>query len=151
GEISGDQLSEADALTVLKPLLEDRGVLKIGQNLKFDWQVFALRGVEIASYDDTMLMSYCVDAGRSDHGLDPLARRYFDHETIDFNEVTKVGKGKLTFDNVDIAQATEYAAEDADATLRLWQVLKPRLGAERVRNVYETLERPLLHVLARME
>ncbi|MFZ1921090.1 MAG: DNA polymerase I [Xanthobacteraceae bacterium] len=151
GEITPDQLSETDALAIMKPLLEDRGVLKIGQNLKFDWQIFALRGIEIASYDDTMLMSYVVDAGRSDHGLDPLARRYFDHETIDFNEVTKVGKSKLTFDSVDIAKATEYAAEDADATLRLWRVLKPRLAAERVANVYETLERPLLEVLARME
>ncbi len=136
---------------LLKPLLEDLGVLKIGQNLKFDWQIFAVRGIAIAPYDDTMLMSYVVDAGRSDHGLDPLARRYFDHETIDFNEVTKVGKSKLTFDNVDIAKATEYAAEDADATLRLWLVLKPRLPAEHVLSVYETLERPLLRVLANME
>jgi DNA polymerase-1 len=151
GEITPDQLSEADALKVMKPVLQDRGVLKIGQNLKFDWQIFALRGIEIASYDDTMLMSYVVDAGRSDHGLDPLARRYFDHETIDFNEVTKVGKSKLTFDNIDIAKATEYAAEDADATLRLWLVLKPRLAAEHVLSVYETLERPLLRVLADME
>ncbi len=151
GEITPDQLSERAVLDAMKPLLEDLGVLKIGQNLKFDWQIFAMRGIEIAPYDDTMLMSYVVDAGRSDHGLDPLARRYFDHETIDFNEVTKVGKSKLTFDNVDIAKATEYAAEDADATLRLWQVLKPRLAAEHVLNVYETLERPLLRVLADME
>jgi DNA polymerase-1 len=151
GEITPDQLSEAAALEIMKPLLEDLGVLKIGQNLKFDWQIFAVRGIKIAPYDDTMLMSYVVDAGRSDHGLDPLARRYFDHETIDFNEVTKVGKSKLTFDNVDIAKATEYAAEDADATLRLWLVLKPRLAAEHVLSVYETLERPLLRVLADME
>ena len=151
GEITADQLAEAAALETLKPLLEDLGVLKIGQNLKFDWQIFAVRGIAIAPYDDTMLMSYVVDAGRSDHGLDPLARRYFDHETIDFNEVTKVGKSKLTFDNVDIAKATEYAAEDADATLRLWLVLKPRLPAEHVLSVYETLERPLLRVLANME
>jgi DNA polymerase-1 len=151
GEITPDQLSEAAALEIMKPLVEDLGVLKIGQNLKFDWQIFAVRGIEIAPYDDTMLMSYVVDAGRSDHGLDPLARRYFDHETIDFNEVTKVGKNKLTFDNVDIAKATEYAAEDADATLRLWLVLKPRLAAEHVLSVYETLERPLLRVLADME
>ncbi len=151
GEISPNQLSEKAALDAIKPLLEDLGVLKIGQNLKFDWQIFAMRGIEIAPYDDTMLMSYVVDAGRSDHGLDPLARRYFDHETIDFNEVTKVGKSKLTFDSVDIAKATEYAAEDADATLRLWQVLKPRLAAEHVLTVYETLERPLIRVLAHME
>ena len=107
-------------------------MLKIGQNLKFDWQIFAVRGIEIASYDDTMLMSYVVDAGRSDHGLDPLARRYFDHQTIDFDEVTKAGKTKITFDCVEIDKATEYAAENADVTLRLWQVLKPRLAAEHV-------------------
>jgi DNA polymerase-1 len=151
GEIAADQIAEADALAAMKPLLEDLGVLKVGQNFKFDWQIFALRGIEIAPYDDTMLMSYVADAGRSDHGLDPLARRYFDHQTIDFNEVTKAGRSKVTFDNVDIAKATEYAAEDADVTLRLWQVLKARLPAERVLNVYETLERPLLPVLARME
>jgi len=151
GEIATDQIAEADALAAMKPLLEDPGVLKVGQNFKFDWQIFALRGIEIASYDDTMLMSYVVDAGRSDHGLDPLSRRYFDHEAIDFNEVTKLGRSKTTFDNVDIAKATEYAAEDADVTLRLWRVLKARLPAERVLNVYETLERPLLRVLAHME
>jgi DNA polymerase I len=151
GEMVSDQIAEADALAAMKPLLEDFGVLKIGQNFKFDWQIFALRGIEIAPYDDTMLMSYVVDAGRSDHGLDPLAGRYFNHQTIDFNEVTKAGKTKVTFDCVEINKATEYAAEDADVTLRLWQVLKPRLAAERVLNVYETLERPLLRVLARME
>jgi DNA polymerase-1 len=151
GEVAPDQIAEADALDQLKPLLEDAGVLKVGQNFKFDWQIFALRGIEIAPYDDTMLMSYVVDAGRSDHGLDPLSRRYFDHETIDFNEVTKAGRSKMTFDNVDIAKATEYAAEDADVTLRLWQVLKARMPAEHVLNVYEALERPLLAVLARME
>jgi DNA polymerase-1 len=151
GEIAAHQIGEADVLAAMKPLLEDPGVLKVGQNFKFDWQIFALRGIEIVSYDDTMLMSYVVDAGRSDHGLDPLSRRYFDHEAIDFNEVTKLGRSKTTFDNVDIAKATEYAAEDADVTLRLWQVLKARLPAERVLNVYETLERPLLRVLAHME
>src|SRR6516164_8018844 len=151
GEIATDQIAEADALAAMKPLLEDPGVLKVGQNFKFDWQIFALRGIEIGSYDDTMLMSYVVDASRSDHGLDPLSRRYFDHDAIDFNEVTKLGRSKTTFDNVDIAKATEYAAEDADVTLRLWRVLKARLPAERVLNVYETLERPLLRVLALME
>jgi DNA polymerase I len=151
GERVFDQIKEAEALAALKPLLEDAGVLKIGHNLKFDLQVFAVRGIGIASYDDTMLMSYVVDAGRSDHGLDPLARRYFNHGTIDFNEVTKAGKTRVTFDCVDIAKATEYAAEDADVTLRLWLLLKPRLAAEHMRTVYETLERPLLNVLAQME
>jgi DNA polymerase-1 len=151
GEVAPDQIPERAALDALKPLLEDKGVLKIGQNLKFDFQIFAVRGIEIASYDDTMLMSYVVDAGRSDHGLDPLAQRYFNHRTIDFNEVTKAGKTRMTFDCVEIDKATEYAAEDADTTLRLWQVLKPRLASEHMLNVYETLERPLLSVLANME
>ena len=151
GEVAPDQIPERTALDALKPLLEDKGVLKIGQNLKFDFQIFAVRGIAIASYDDTLLMSYVVDAGRSDHGLDPLAQRYFNHRTIDFNEVTKAGKTRMTFDCVEIDKATEYAAEDADATLRLWQVLKPRLAAEHMLNVYETLERPLLRVLADME
>jgi DNA polymerase-1 len=151
GERAPDQIAEADALAAMKPLLEDASVLKIGHNLKFDWQIFALRGIEMAPYDDTMLMSYCVDAGRSDHGLDQQARRYFDHATIDYNEVTKTGKTRISFDCVDVAKATEYGAEEVDAALRLWQVLKPRLVEYQVLNVYETLERPLLRVLAHME
>ncbi len=145
------QIGEDEALAALKPLLQDFGVLKIGHNVKFDVQIFAQRGIEIAGYDDIMLMSYVIDAGRADHGLDGLAQRYFNHQTIDLNEVTKTGKNKVTFDCVDIAEATEYAAEDADVTLRLWQVLKPRLAAEHMAAVYETLERPLLRVLADME
>jgi len=151
GEIVPDQIDEATALAALKPLLENRGVMKIGQNLKFDVQMFALRGIELAPYDDTMLMSYVLDAGRSDHGLDPLSKRYFDHTTIDYNEVTGSGKSKLSFDCVPVERAAEYAAEDADVTLRLWHVLKPRLASEHVTSVYETLERPLVAVLARME
>jgi DNA polymerase-1 len=151
GDLAADQLSEAVALAAIKPLLEDAGVLKVGQNLKFDWLVFAQRGIEMAPQDDTMLMSYVLDAGRSDHGLDPLAQRYFGHKTIDFNEVAGSGKGKLTFDCVAIEKAAEYAAEDADVALRLWQLLKPRLTAEHMSTVYETLERPLVPVLARME
>ncbi|MET0867376.1 MAG: DNA polymerase I, partial [Pseudorhodoplanes sp.] len=145
------QIEEKDALAAIKPLLEDAGVLKIGQNLKFDFQIFAQRGITLTPYDDTLLMSYVVDAGRSDHGLGPLARRYFDHSVIDYNEVTKAGKSKVTFDCVDINKAAEYAAEDADVTLRLWHILKPRLAAERMTNVYETLERPMVQVLAGME
>jgi DNA polymerase-1 len=151
GDIVPEQIEESAALAAIKPLLEDPGVLKVGQNLKFDLQIFALRGTELAPFDDTMLMSYVLDAGRSDHGLDPLSRRYLDHATIDYNEVTGSGKSKLAFDCVPIEKAAEYAAEDADVALRLWHVLKARLVAERVSNVYETLERPLVPVLARME
>ncbi|MCC6888671.1 MAG: DNA polymerase I, partial [Hyphomicrobiales bacterium] len=145
------QIAEQDALHAMQPLLEDAGVLKIGHNLKFDWQVLFQRGICISPYDDTLLMSYVLDAGRSDHGLGPLARRYFDHVAIDYNEITKAGKSRIGFDCVEIAKAAEYAAEDADVTLRLWHVLKPRLAAERMTAVYETLERPMVAVLARME
>jgi DNA polymerase I len=151
GGMAPDQIEEAAALAALKPLLENPGVLKIAQNLKFDLQIFALRGVELEPYDDTMLMSYVLDAGRSDHGLDPLSKRYFDHATIDYNEVTGSGKSKVAFDCVEVEKAAEYAAEDADVTLRLWHVLKPRLASERVTSVYEALERPLVAVLAHME
>jgi DNA polymerase-1 len=151
GGMAPDQIPESDALAAMKPLLEDAGVLKVGHNVKYDAQIFALRGITLTSVDDTMLMSYVVDAGRSDHGLDPLAKRYFEHTTIDYNQVTGSGKSKLTFDCVEVEKAAEYAAEDADMTLRLWHVLKPRLTAERVNTVYETLERPLIPVLARME
>ena len=151
GSVAPDQIEERAALAAMKPLLEDPGVLKIGQNLKFDLQIFALRGIGLAPCDDTMLMSYVLDAGRSDHGLEPLSKRYFDHTTIDYNQVTGTGKSRVTFDCVDVAKAAEYAAEDADVTLRLWQVLKPRLASEGVTAVYETLERPLIAVLARME
>jgi DNA polymerase-1 len=151
GDLASDQIPEGLALKALKPLLEDAGILKVGQNLKFDWLVFAQRGIETAPQDDTMLMSYVLDAGRSDHGLEPLAQRYFGHKTIDYNEVVGSGKSKLAFDNVTIEKAAEYAAEDADVTLRLWSLLKPRLTAEHMNTVYETLERPLVPVLARME
>src|SRR6516165_10535398 len=151
GEIAPDQIEERAALEAMKPLLEDPGVLKVGQDIKFDLQMFALRGIELAPYDDVMLMSYVLDAGRAGHALAALAQRYLDHAAIDFNQLTGSGKSKLTFDCVAVEKAAEYAAENADATLRLWQLLKPRLTSERVVSVYETLERPLVAVLARME
>jgi DNA polymerase I len=151
GEVVANQLSVEDALAELRPLLEDRGVLKIGQNLKFDWLVMARHGIEIAPVDDTMLMSYVLDAGRGSHGMDPLAERFLGHRTVHYGEVAGSGKRHIGFANVEIDKATEYAAEDADVTLRLWQVLKPRLVAEHMATVYQTLERPLVAVLARME
>src|SRR6516225_5768361 len=151
GEIVSGQIEESAALAAMKPLLEEPGVLKIAHNLKFALQMFALRGIALAPYDDTMLMSYVLDAGRGDHGIAALSKRYLDHSTIDYNEVTGSGKSRAAFDCVPIERAGAYAAEDADVTLRLWRVLKPRLAAERVTSVYETLERPLVAVLARME
>ena len=143
---SGKRRAEA-----LKPLLEDRSILKIAQNMKYDWLVFAQRGIEIAGYDDTMLISYVLDAGKGGHGMDDLAKRWLNHDTIHFHHVAGSGKSQVTFDCVAIDKATEYAAEDADVTLRLWYALKPRLAAERVTTVYETLERAMPSVLARME
>jgi DNA polymerase-1 len=151
GPIAPDQIEERAALTSLKPLLEDPGVLKVGNDLKYDLQVFALRDIELAPCDDTMLMSYVVDSGRSSHGVDQLAQRYFDHATIDATAILGSGKSRISFDCVQIDKAAEYAAEQADMVLRLWHVLKPRMAAEHTATVYETLERPLVPVLARME
>jgi DNA polymerase-1 len=151
GDMVADQLAEAKALEILKPMLEDPGILKIGHDLKFVWQLFAQRGIEIASYDDIVLMSYVADAGRASHALESLAERTFNHAAVDINELIKAGKAKITFDAVGIDRATDYSAERADITFRVWQVLAPRLPADRVRNVYEALERPLLSVLGHME
>ena len=151
GDLAPDQIAEGDALAALKPLLTEPGVLKIGHDLKFAFQMFALRGIDMESFDDTMLMSYALDAGRANHGLVSLAEHTFNHAAADLNELIKAGKTRIGFDAVGIDRASEYAAEKADIALRLWLVLKPRLAAERVRAVYEALERPLLPVLARME
>ncbi|MBI1204698.1 MAG: DNA polymerase I [Rhodopseudomonas sp.] len=150
-KLSADQIPEADALKVLKPLLQDKGVLKVAQNMKYDWLVFAQRGIEIDGYDDTMLISYVLDAGKGGHGMDDLAKRWLNHDTIHFKDVAGSGKTQISFDLVAIDKASEYAAEDADVTLRLWSALKPRMAAEQVATVYQTLERAMPDVLARME
>jgi DNA polymerase I len=151
GDVAPGQIAEHAALDALRTLLTDRGVLKIGHDLKFAWQIFALRGIEIAPYDDTMLMSYALDAGRQNHSVEALAESSFTHAAIDVATLLKPGKTRITFDAVGIDRATAYAAEKADIVLRLWPVLKARLAAEHVLTVYETLERPLVAVLARME
>ncbi|MGP9818466.1 DNA polymerase I [Salinarimonas sp. NSM] len=146
-----DQIPVAQALAVLRPMLEDPGVLKVAHNMKYDWLVMQRHGVAVAPFDDTMLMSYVLDAGRSNHGMDDLAQRHLGHTCIAYAEVAGSGKAQVSFDRVPIDRATTYAAEDADVTLRLWRLLKPRLVAEGKVTVYETLERPLAPVLARME
>ncbi|MEM7427231.1 MAG: DNA polymerase I [Pseudomonadota bacterium] len=145
------QIPKDQALAALKDLLEDPAVLKVGQNLKYDVLVMRQHGVDVAPIDDTMLLSYVLDSGRGGHGMDDLSERHFGHKPISFKEVAGTGKSQLTFDQVPLGQATPYAAEDADVTLRLWQLLKPRLAAEAKATVYETLERPLISVLAQME
>jgi DNA polymerase-1 len=151
GGLVKGQIPVTDALDVIRPMLEDASVLKIGQNMKYDWIVFKRHGIEVHPYDDTMLISYVLDAGKGSHGMDELSRRHLGHSPITFSDVAGTGRNKVTFDKVEIGKATAYAAEDADVTLRLWHVLKPRLVAERRATVYETLERPMVDVLARME
>ena len=145
------QIKEEDALGLLKPLLESAGILKIGFDIKFTAVMLAQAGITLRNYDDAQLMSYALDAGRGSHGLDALAERWLGHATLTFGVLTGSGKNKLSYDQVAIDKATAYAAEDADVILRLWYLLKPRLVAERMTAVYETLERPLISVLARME
>ena len=145
------QMPKARALEMLKPMLEDPGVLKIGQNLKYDFKILAREGVTLHPIDDTMLLSYAQHGGLHVHGMDLLADRYLNHQTIAIKTLIGTGKSAVTFDRVAIDKAAPYAAEDADVTLRLWRMLKPRLHTARVTQVYETLERPLVPVLARME
>ena len=149
--LAPDQISLADALGSLRPILESPGILKIGFNIKFNAVMLAQAGITIRNLDDAQLMSYALDAGRNAHGLDALAERWLGHATLSYGELTGSGKNKLSFDQVAIDRATAYSAEDADVILRLWRVFKPRLVAERMTAVYETLERPLVPVLARME
>jgi DNA polymerase-1 len=145
------QLPMADVLAVLKPLLEDDSILKIGQNMKYDAKIFARHGIAVAPIDDTMLMSYALNAGLHGHGMDALSERYLGHEPIAIKSLLGGGKSAITFDRVPIDEAVTYAAEDADITLRLWQLFRPQLHRAQVTTVYETLERPLVPVLARME
>jgi len=145
------QLREADVLARLKPLLEAPHVLKIAQNAKYDWLVLAQRDIDMAPVADTMLASYVLDAGRNNHGMDELSEKYFGHKPLAFGEVAGQGKTFIGFARVAIDRATEYSAEDADVTLRLWRTLGPRLPAESMTRVYETLERPMVGVLGRME
>ena len=151
GQLLPGQIPVRDALAALKPLLEDRGVLKIAQNLKYDWVILKRHGIDVAPCDDTMLMSYVLDAGRNNHGMDELSERNLGHKPIAFGEVAGTGKNFIGFARVGIERATEYAAEDADVTLRLWQIFRARLIGESMKNAYETLERPLITVLGRME
>ena len=145
------QLPTEAVLAALKPVLEDPATLKIGHNMKFDVQQFARRGIAVAPIDDTRLISYAVESGLTAHNMGDLSERHLGHRPISFKEVAGTGRTAVTFDLVPIDRATPYSAEDADVTLRLWHVLKPRLLAERKVAVYETLERPLVPVLANME
>jgi DNA polymerase-1 len=140
-----------EALALLKPLLEDPTVLKVGHDIKTAIDAFAVHGIRIAPYDCTLCISYALGGGLHEHDLASLAERHFGHALIGFGDVAGKGKAQVTFDRVPVAAAVRYSAEDADIALRLWKKLKPGLARERLRTVYETLERPLPGVLADME
>ncbi|MEQ8366356.1 MAG: DNA polymerase I [Roseicyclus sp.] len=145
------QMPLDQALEMLKPVLQDPSVLKILQNAKYDVKILARYGIDVAPIDDTMLMSYAMHAGLHGHGMDALSERYLGHTPIPIKSLLGSGKSQITFDRVKIEDAAPYAAEDADITWRLWQTFKPHLHRAQVTTVYETLERPLVPVLARME
>ncbi len=145
------QLDLTETLATLKPVLEDPSILKIGQNMKYDWKILARHGIRTSPFDDTMLMSYAMQAGLNLHGMDILSEKYLGHQPIPIKSILGSGKSQITFDRVALEDAVKYAAEDADITLRLWQLFKPQLHRARVTTVYETLERPLVPVLAGME
>ena len=146
-----EQIPFDAALAALKELLEDPAVLKVGHNIKYDAQVLANYGVRVDPVDDTMLLSYVLEGGLHGHGLDDLADLHFEHKTIKFKDVAGTGRAQVTFDQVALDKALDYAAEDADITERLHGLLKPRLLDESMVTVYETLERPLIGVLVDME
>ncbi len=150
-EEAPEQIPLDEAIALLKPLLEDPGVLKIGQNIKYDMIILARYGIEMAPIDDTMLLSYVVEGGLHGHGMDDLAQLHLDYDTIKFKDVAGSGKSQVTFDKVPLDKALDYAAEDADITGRLHALLKPRLVTDQMTTVYETIERPLVPVLANME
>jgi len=150
-DLAGGQVGRDQALAALKPLLEDPSVLKIGQNMKYDAKIFSRFGIEIGPIDDTMLMSYALHGGLHGHGMDTLSERYLNHTPIPIKSLLGSGKSMITFDKVPLEDAVKYAAEDADITLRLWQLLKPQLHEAQVTRVYEMLERPMVDVLKGME
>ncbi len=150
-DLAEGQMPLEEALALLKPLFEDESVIKIGQNMKYDAKILARYGVKIAPIDDTLLMSYAMNAGLHNHGMNLLSERYLGHHPIEIKSLLGSGKSAITFDRVPIDDAVKYAAEDADITLRLWLGFKPELHKAQVTRVYETLERPLVPVLADME
>ncbi|WP_374611636.1 DNA polymerase I [Sphingorhabdus sp.] len=146
-----EQIPLEAALARLKALLEDESVLKVGQNLKYDMSVLRQHGIAVHPFDDTMVMSFALDAGRQGHGMDELSELYLGHKPISYKSVTGTGKSQIGFAEVPLSEATKYAAEDADVTLRLWHYLKLRLSPEKVTRVYELVDRPLVPVLSKME
>ncbi len=149
--VSGNNLNEKKVLSVLKNYLEDESIKKVGQNIKFDFIVFYHRGIILNSMEDTMLMSYTLDAGKNRHNMDTLSEIHLGHKTIKFKDLVGTGKKQINFSEVDISEAKDYAAEDADITFRLYKIFSKSLKAEKLLNIYELFEKPLIKILAEME
>ena len=144
-------LKKGIILKKIKPLLEDPSIKKVGQNIKFDFIVLKQNGIEINSIEDTMLISYTLDAGTNRHNMDILSEIHLGHKTISFKELVGTGKNKINFSDIDLKKATEYAAEDADVTLRLYENLKERLNEEKLNKIYEYFEKPMVKLLSKLE
>ena len=151
GHIRGNNLKEKNVIKKLKPVLEDLSIKKIGQNIKFDYIILYHRGIHMTSMEDTMLMSYVLDAGKNRHNMDTLSEIHLGHKTIQFKDLVGTGKKKISFNEVDINSAKDYAAEDADITFRLYKIFNKNLKVEKLSNIYEIFEKPLIKILANME
>ena len=145
------QCDLSDVLALLKPVLEADHILKIGQNIKFDMSFLAQHGITLKTYDDTMLLSFVIGGGKHRHNMDELSNLYLDHTPISYESVCGKGRNKITFDMVPIKDAVNYAAEDADLTYRLWQVLKPKVISDKKLNFYEMIERKMPAIVSEME
>ena len=151
GHKTGKNLNEKNIINKLKPVLEDKSIKKIGQNIKFDFIVLYRRGIEMNSMEDTMLMSYVLDAGKNRHNMDTLSEIHLNHKTISFKELVGSGKKQINFSEVEINSAKNYAAEDADITYRLYKIFTQSLKNEKLTSIYEIFEKPLIKILAFME
>ncbi len=151
GHNSHKNLDENKVIKILKPILEDKSIKKIGQNIKFDFIILFKRGIEMNTIEDTMLMSYVLDAGKNRHNMDTLSEIHLSHKPISYKEIVGTGKKQINFSEVDIKLAKDYAAEDADITYRLYKILQKNLKLEKLTNIYETFEKPLIKILALME
>ena len=151
GHSKGNNLNENNVIKKLKPILEDKSIKKIGQNIKFDYIIFYHRGIDICPMEDTMLMSYVLDAGKNRHNMDTLSEVHLNHKTIAFKDLVGTGKKQINFSNVDVNDAKNYASEDADITYRLYKIFLENLKSEKLINIYEIFEKPLIKILAEME
>ena len=147
----GQNLKEESVIKLLKPVLEDKSVKKIGQNIKFDYIIFYKRNIDMNSLEDTMLMSYVLDAGKNRHNMDTLSEIHLNHKPIAFKDLVGTGKKQINFSEVDIKKAKDYACEDADVTYRLYKIFLKNLNSEKLNNIYEIFEKPLIKILASME